>query len=84
METTAFGPEGLTALSDGQTGSLQSLSNTEDVDSESVDELVEEGNALEAQVVEGVGDAPEGHKDEIRTHEFPKGIVPEEYSDKDQ
>jgi hypothetical protein len=36
---------------------LQGLSNVEGADSESVDELLEEGNAFEADVVMGVEDA---------------------------
>jgi hypothetical protein len=38
----------------GQSGDLQGLSNIESADSESVDELIEEGNAFEADVVAGV------------------------------
>ena len=84
VETTAFEPEGLGARSGGQAGNLQGLSNTADADSESVDELLEEGNAFEAEVVEGVEDAPEADKGEIRTREVPEDDVPEEYLDKDQ
>ncbi len=41
----------------GQSGDLQGLSNREADDSESVDELLEEGNAFEAEVLSGVEDA---------------------------
>src|SRR5580704_12850581 len=41
----------------GQSGDLQGLSGRERADSESVDELVEEGNAFEADAVAGVQDA---------------------------
>jgi hypothetical protein len=84
VETTAFEPGGLGARSGGQAGNLQGLSNTAEADSESVDELLEEGNAFEAEVVEGVEAAPEADKGEIRTHEVPEDDVPEEYLDKDQ
>ncbi len=84
VETTAFELAGLGARSGGQAGNLQGLSNTADADSESVDELLEEGNAFEAEVVEGVEDAPEADKGEIRTHEVPQDDVPEEYLDIDQ
>jgi len=84
VETTPFEPEGLGARSAGQAGNLQGLSNTADADSESVDELLEEGNAFEAEVVEGVEDAPAADKGEIRTHEVPEDDVQEEYLDKDQ
>lgn len=84
VETTAFEPAGQGARSGGQAGNLQGLSSTADADSESVDELLEEGNAFEAEVVEGVEDAPEADKGEIRTHEVPQDDVPEEYRDIDQ
>jgi hypothetical protein len=47
------------SLRAGQSGDLQGLSDTEEADSESVDELLEEGQALEAEVVEGVEDVPD-------------------------
>jgi predicted transcriptional regulator len=53
-------------------------------DSESVDELLEEGNAFEAEVVEGVQDAPDADKGEVVTHEVPEDDVPEEYLDNEQ
>src|SRR6267378_961036 len=40
-----------------QSGDLQGLSNVQGADSESVDELLEQGNAFEAEVVKGVEDA---------------------------
>jgi len=69
--------------SGGQSGDLQGLSRYEGADSESVEELIEEGNAFEADVVSGVeaaGDADEG---EVHTHEVPEDDVPGEYLDKD-
>jgi hypothetical protein len=66
-----------------QSGDLQGLSDVELADSESVDELVEEGNALEAGVVMGVEDAEERGEREVRTHEVPEDDVPEEYLDQD-
>ena len=47
-----LGPE-----SAGQSGDIQQLSDTANEDSESVEELVEEGNAFEADAVQGVEDA---------------------------
>ncbi|MGO8814937.1 MAG: hypothetical protein ACLQVG_09820 [Terriglobia bacterium] len=84
MDTTAFEPADVGARSGGQAGNLQGLSNIADADSESVDELLEEGNAFEAEVVEGVEDAPDADRGEVRTHEVPEDDVPEEYLDKDQ
>jgi hypothetical protein len=65
------------------TGDLQGLSNTELVDSESVDELLEEGNAFEAGVVAGVEEAEERGVKEVRTKEIPVEDVPGEYLDED-
>ena len=67
----------------GQSGDLQGLSHREDADSESVDELLEEGNAFEAEVVAGVERADDADEKEVRTHEVPEDDVPEEYLDKD-
>ncbi len=65
----------------GQAGSLQGLSDLPDAAPESVDELLEEGNALEAGIVEGVEDAPDADQGEVRTHQVPEDDVPEEYLD---
>jgi len=62
-------------------GDLQGLSNTASVDSESVDELLDEGNAFEAEVVKGVQDAGDADEEEVHTHEVPEDDVPGEYLD---
>jgi hypothetical protein len=67
-----------------QSGDLQGLSNVESADSESVDELIEEGNAFEAGVVTGVEEAGERSEREVRTREVPEDDVPGEYLDGDQ
>jgi hypothetical protein len=82
--TAAFEPKVLGARSSGESGDLQGLSNTASADSESVDELLEEGNAFEAEVVEGVENASDADEGEVRTHEVPEDDVPQEYLDKDQ
>lgn len=51
----------------------------EDVDSESVSELVEEGQAFEAGIVEGVEDAPDADEGDIKTGEVPEDDVQPEY-----
>ena len=84
LGTVAFEPKGLGARSGGQSGDLQGLSDVAGADSESVDELLEEGNALEAEVVKGVQDAPDADMGEIKTQEVPEDDVPAEYLDKDQ
>jgi hypothetical protein len=81
VDTAAFTREGLRPRSSGQSGDLQGLSNREGADSESVDELLEEGNAFEADIVKGVEDA--GDEGEVHTHEVPEDDVPGEYLDKD-
>ena len=64
--------KGLGSDSGGQSGALQGLSDIEGADSESVDELLEEGNAFEAEVVKGVEDAPDADQGEVRTHQRPQ------------
>ena len=58
-------------------------SRTEQADSESVDELVEEGNILEAGAVAGVEEADDQDTREAHTHEVPEDDVPDEYLEKD-
>ena len=69
----------------GQSGDLQQLSDVAEADSESVEELVEEGNAFEADAVQGVEDAKPPDISEVRTREVPEDDVPAEYlhNDKD-
>ena len=82
VDAMAFALEGLRARSGEQSGDLQGLSNVQSADSESVDELLEEGNAFEADVVKGVEDAGDADEGEVRTHEVPQDDVPGEYLDK--
>jgi hypothetical protein len=78
-----FSQQGLGAGAAGQSGGLQGLSRREDADSESVEELVEEGNVFEAGVVTGVEEADDAEEKEVHTHEVLEDDVPEEYLDKD-
>jgi len=66
-----------------QSGDLQGLSNVESVDAESVDELLEEGNAFEAGIVSGVEDSRNREGKEVRTREVPEDDVPQEYLDEE-
>lgn len=84
VDSVVYEPKGLGGHSGGQSGDLQGLSNLAGADSESVDELLEEGNAFEAEIIKGVQDVPDADADEIRTHEVPEGDVPEEYLEKDE
>jgi hypothetical protein len=81
VDSLAYEPEGLGPRSSGQSGDLRGVSNIERADSESVDELLEEGNAFEAEVVEGVQNAGDADEGEVRTHEVPQDDVPDEYLD---
>ena len=67
-----------------RSGDVVGLSNVERADSESVEELLEEGNSFEAGVVKGVEDAEDADETEVRTHQVPQDDVPDEYEDKDQ
>jgi hypothetical protein len=86
-------PEGIPALakkglgpdSAGQSGDDQGLSDTAEADSESVTELLEEGQSLEASIVSGVEAASDGDEvKEVRTKQFPEDDVPLEYQDTDR
>jgi hypothetical protein len=83
VDTMAFSPKKPRAPSGGQSGDLQGLSNVEGANSESVDELIQEGNAFEADVVTGVEEAGNADEREVRTREVPEDDVPGEYLDKD-
>jgi hypothetical protein len=81
LDTEAFALGARRTSSGGQSGDLQGLSNIEDADSESVSELIEGGNAFEADAVTGVERADDNDEKEVRTHEVPEDDVPGEYLD---
>ena len=64
-------------------GDLQGLPEIEHLDSENLLELIEEGNAFEANVLTGVEDAEDNEGKEVHTHEIPEDDVPGEYLDQD-
>jgi hypothetical protein len=80
---TLSGSRGLGAASGGQSGDTQGLSRRSYDDSESVEELMEEGQYMEAEAVAGVENAPDADQGEVRTRQFPEDDVPEEYKDED-
>jgi hypothetical protein len=80
---TPGGRRGLGAASGGQSGDTQGLSRRSYDDSESVEELMEEGQYMEAEAVSGVENAPDADQGEVRTRQFPEDDVPEEYKDED-
>jgi hypothetical protein len=83
-ELVSYGRRGMGARSGGQAGDTQGLSASPDVDSESVEELLEEGQSFEAEVLNGVERAPDADQGEVRTHEVPEDDVPEEYRNTDE
>ncbi len=76
--TRGLGPE-----AGGQSGDIEGLSRAEMADSESVEELVEEGQAFEAGIVDGVENAPDADEGGVRTRQVPEDDVPQEYLDED-
>jgi hypothetical protein len=80
---TPTGLRGLGAASGGQSGDTQGLSRRSYDDSESVEELLEEGQYAEAEAVSGVENAPDADQSEVRTRQFPEDDVPEEYQNED-
>jgi hypothetical protein len=80
---TPSGRRGLGAASAGQSGDTQGLSRQSYDDSESVEELMEEGQYMEAEAVSGVENAPDADQGEVRTRQFPEDDVPEEYQNDD-
>jgi hypothetical protein len=76
------GRRGFGAHSAGQSGDTQGLSSAEEADSESVEELVEEGQDFEAGVIAGVEDA-DASQGEVRTKQVREDDVPLEYLEQD-
>jgi hypothetical protein len=67
----------------GQSGDTEGISSESEADSESVEELLEEGQSFEAEVVSGVENAGNADDGGVRTHEVPEDDVPEEYENQD-
>lgn len=69
----------------GQSGDLQGLSEIEDEDDESVEELADDDQAFEAEAVEGVEDAADHPERPTHTHEeygHPDDVPPRRRDDK--
>jgi hypothetical protein len=77
------GEHGNPADSAGQSGDTQGLSDVAEAGSESVAELIEEGQVYEAEVVGGVEDAPDADVAEVHTRQVPEDDVPSEYLERD-
>ncbi|HLW44341.1 MAG TPA: hypothetical protein VKS00_07615, partial [Candidatus Acidoferrales bacterium] len=52
------------------------LTDVETADSESVRELVEDGQDYEAGIIDGVENAPDADQGEIKTREVPEDEIP--------
>ena len=63
----------------GQSGDIQGMSCPAQADSESVEELVEQGNAFEASIVDGVENANDPDVSEVTTRQVSGDDVAEEY-----
>ena len=63
----------------GQSGDIQGMSCPAQADSESVEELVEEGNAFEASIVDGVENANDPDVSEVTTRQVSGDDAAEEY-----
>jgi hypothetical protein len=84
VETVSLRPRARTARAGAGGGDFGGVSVVESADSESADELLEEGQAFEAGIVSGVENAPNADQEEVRTHEVLQDDVPSEYDDKDK
>jgi hypothetical protein len=71
------------ADSGGQSGDTQGLSDVAEAGSESVAELVEEGQSFEAEAISGVENAPDADVAEVHTKQVPEDDVPSEYLERD-
>jgi len=83
VEAAAFREQRTKNHSGELSGDLQGLPEVEHLDSENLRELIEEGNAFEANVLTGVEDAEDNEGKEVHTHEVPEDDVPGEYLDQD-
>jgi N utilization substance protein A len=83
-ELAGYQRKGLGSFTGGQSGDLQGISSRSGVNSESVTELLEEGQTFEAEAVSGVENAADPDVSEVTTHQFPEDDVPEEYQDPDK
>ena len=71
------------AAAAGQSGDLQGLDGLEESDSESVRELIEEGQFYEASVVDGIENAPSAESGPLRVHKRQEDDLRPEYEPED-
>ena len=83
-ELVSYGRRGLGARSGGQAGDTQGISASPTADSESVEELLEEGQSFEAEILNGVERAADPDESEVVTEEVEEDDVPEEYRENEK
>jgi hypothetical protein len=71
--------KGLGPNSAGQSGDTQGLSDVAEAGSESVEELVEDGQSFEAEMISAVENAPDPDEAEVHTRQVSEEDVPPEY-----
>ena len=76
-------PKDVRLTSGDHAGDDQGLPNIPEADSESVKELVDEGQTFEASAVDGVEEAPEPDTSEVWTRQVSEDDVPPEYLEQD-
>ena len=67
----------------GQSGDNQGLSDVAEAGPESVEELADEGQAFEAEAIDGVENAPDADVSEVYTKQVKEDDVPAEYLGQD-
>jgi hypothetical protein len=72
METAPLSSVERPHLDGQQAGDLQGLSSRPTANSESVEELLDEGNALEAEAIQGVENALDADQGDMQTKEVPE------------
>jgi hypothetical protein len=82
-DTVSPKESGLGPASAGQSGDTQGLPDVAEAGSESVLELIEEGQSFEAEAISGVEDAPDPDVAEVHTKQVPEDDVPSEYLGKE-
>jgi len=83
-ELVAYESRGIGARSAGQAGDTQGISASPTADSESVEELLEEGQSFEAEILNGVERAADPDESEVVTEEVEEDDVPEEYRENEK
>lgn len=78
-ELVAYETRGMGARSGGQAGDTQGISAKPTAGSESIEELLEEGQSFEAEILSGIENARDPDESEVRAMEVPEDDVPEEY-----